>query len=145
MSTPPESRDVARIAVRRTSCGALLVSLLLGAIAGCATKPIYEVTDAPFPASTSAEDDQLADLIREAGKRQGWRIEKEAPGRMRGNYLRGRHRAVVEIEYSASAYSITYRDSAFLKYDGDSIHDTYNVWVRDLEAAIDREAKFRLH
>jgi hypothetical protein len=145
MSTKPGSRDALRPGGRRTGCIALLISLSLCGAAGCATKPIYEVRNAPFPASSSVEDSELADLIRDAGKRQGWRIELEAPGRMRGAYTRGRHRAVVEIEYSASAYSITYRDSAFLKHDGDSIHNIYNVWVRELEAAIDREADFRLH
>lgn len=61
-----------------------------------------------------------------------------------GAYNQGRRRAMVEITYSATDYRIAYLDSSFLKHDGDTIHEVYNRWVKQLEAAIDREANFRL-
>ncbi len=118
--------------------------LLLAAVAvGCVRQPIY-VAERPFPASAAASDEEIADLIRHAGERQGWKIAPVSPGRMRGEYNQGRHRAMVEITYSAAGYRIAYLDSSFLKHDGDTIHEVYNRWVKQLEAAIDREANFRL-
>lgn len=44
--------------------------------------------------------------------------------------------AQVDIPYNAKAYSIQYKNSANLKYDGVSIHSNYNGWVQNLDRAI---------
>jgi len=42
----------------------------------------------------------------------------------------------MEIEYDTKQYSITYKDSQGLKYDGSQIHKTYNSWVHNLDNRI---------
>jgi len=44
--------------------------------------------------------------------------------------------AQVDIKYSTIAYSITYKDSSNLKYDGTKIHSNYNGWIQNLDKAI---------
>jgi hypothetical protein len=44
--------------------------------------------------------------------------------------------AVVDVNYTPQTYSITYKDSSNLGYDGQSIHKNYNGWVQNLDKAI---------
>jgi hypothetical protein len=119
--------------------------MLLALVAtSCVTRPVYEVRQARLPAAREPGEHEVAEMIQEAGRRLGWKIERLAPGEMRGEYARGRHQAVVRIEYDSTTYSIVYADSAYLKYDGASIHEIYNDWIEELESAIGREASFRL-
>ena len=55
--------------------------------------------------------------------------------------MRGKHTAIVEIPYSASGFSIKYRDSVNLNYRKDDngvemIHPNYNRWVEKLRREI---------
>jgi len=47
--------------------------------------------------------------------------------------------ARVAIAYSTRSYSITYKDSHTMNYDGATIHRNYNKWVRNLEILINRQ------
>jgi hypothetical protein len=44
--------------------------------------------------------------------------------------------AQVDIPYNRQMYSIVYRDSNNLDYDGVNIHSNYNSWIQNLSAAI---------
>jgi hypothetical protein len=117
---------------------------LFVSFAACKTTTIYNVEHTPLNARTTATSSEVADVIREAGRRQGWVIQDVGPGEMRGMLSRRRHTAVVAIHYDSSTFSIEYVDSTNLKHEGDEIHKAYNVWVKGLEEAIKREAAFRL-
>ncbi len=121
----------------------LFVAIASLCVGSCASPKVYSVHAEPFPARAPSMG-EVADLIHDAGERHGWTIEPVAPGKMRGTYTRGRHVAVVSISYSAEDFSLDYLDSSDLRYRGDSVHKVYNEWVRELEAAIKREANFRL-
>ena len=47
--------------------------------------------------------------------------------------------AQVEIPYDRVTYSILYRDSNNLDYDGVNIHSNYNGWVQRLSAEINAQ------
>ena len=49
------------------------------------------------------------------------------------------HVAVVDVTYTTKAYSIRYKDSTNLGYDGEGIHPNYNGWIDRLDAAIRAE------
>jgi hypothetical protein len=49
------------------------------------------------------------------------------------------HVAVVDVRYSATSYSIVYRDSTNLDYRGDQIHKNYNGWIQNLDRDIRNE------
>jgi hypothetical protein len=44
----------------------------------------------------------------------------------------------VDINYTTKGYSITYKDSADLKYDAEkgTIHEGYNKWIQRLDSNI---------
>jgi hypothetical protein len=104
----------------------------------CTIAPIYEVTSAPVtPAAASAADVQKA--ITRAGVRLGWTMNPVSPGKMQGTLVLRTHRAVVDITYDAKSYSIKYKDSTGLNYDGSNIHRNYNGWVQNLDKGIRAE------
>jgi hypothetical protein len=42
----------------------------------------------------------------------------------------------MDIKYNTKSYSIEYKDSQGLKYDGTNIHKNYNSWVMNLDNRI---------
>jgi hypothetical protein len=72
--------------------------------------------------------------MSEAGQSLGWEIHCAGPGHIRhappGNV------AEVDIAYTTTTYSINYKDSRGLDYDGSNIHSNYNGWVQKLDRAI---------
>jgi len=58
------------------------------------------------------------------------------PGLIVGTLYVREHMAKVEIPYDRNTYSILYRDSNNLDYDGANIHGNYNGWVQNLSNAI---------
>lgn len=116
---------------------AAVVMAALGA-AGCTTVPIMNVTDA---AATTASArpltaDQVRTAIIQAGASLGWQMKEEAPGLLVGTLILRKHEAVVEIPYSAQAYSIKYRSSANMDEKGGVIHKNYNGWITNLTRGI---------
>jgi len=120
------------------------VLLSLFVVAACKTATIYNVERMSLGAQTTATTGAVADVIRQAGERQGWAIKDVRPGEMRGMLNRKKHTAVVAIYYDTTSFSIHYVDSTNLSSDGKEIHKAYNLWIKQLEEAIQREAAFRL-
>lgn len=121
---------------------ALLLAIPVGAVSGCRTASIYNVSNARLapPAGTSPSVDDVGRAIRAAGERLGWSMQDVRPGEMSGTLtVNRRHVAVVAITYDTSTFSITYQDSKLLMKDGTVIHKSYNEWIRRLEAAIQEE------
>ena len=48
--------------------------------------------------------------------------------------------ALVRIDHDTKTFSITYKDSRNLGYDGTLIRRNYNRWVRNLKQSILRQA-----
>lgn len=116
---------------------AALVAITLFAT-GCRTAQVMDVNDAPVHASNTPSEAAVFKAITAAGTSLGWIIKKEAPGHATGTLLLRDHKAVVDINYSSTKYSIEYKDSANLKYDvaKNTIHANYNGWVQNLNNAI---------
>lgn len=113
----------------------LAVTCAALALAGCRSAPVMNVADAPVGVSLSAQ--QLEQAIVAAGDALGWQMRPTGPGRIEGTLLLRDHRAVVDINYSPRAYSIRYKDSSNLHYDGGgTIHRNYNRWIENLDRAI---------
>lgn len=81
--------------------------------------------------------DDVKQAIVRAGASSGWVMTGEKPGNLVGTYRERHHTAVVDIKYTTRSYSISHKDSEpGLKHDGETIHQQYNVWNRDLERRI---------
>jgi hypothetical protein len=119
-------RDVLKIVV---PCALLL-------LVGCRTAPLYNVESAPVVANKAVTLADVEKAIVRAGGGLGWQIAARAPGQAEGTLVLRTHRAVVDITYDTKAYSIKYKDSSNLEYDGTSIHSNYNGWIQNLDKAI---------
>ena len=84
----------------------------------------------------SATDSQIVQAIIRAGSSLGWTMQKDAPGHIIGTLNIRTHIAIVDITYNSDSYSITYKDSTNLDYNGTTIHRSYNTWVNNLNNAI---------
>ncbi len=124
--------------MRSAGLQAVLVGLAAAALVGCTNQPIYAVSEAPVETFdgrpvTMAEVEQA---IARAGAALGWRTHLAEPGLIVASYRWRGYTAVVQVAFGTKTFSITYRNSANLNYDGTNIHRTYNDWIRRLETSI---------
>jgi len=105
---------------------------------GCrGSVPVYNVTNTPVAASKPNPSlDEVGKAIQRAGVQLGWEMKEMKPGYIVGTLNIRKHLAVVDVNYSTRSYSITYKDSTELQYDGKSIHQNYNGWVQNLDKGI---------
>ncbi|MGH8744379.1 MAG: hypothetical protein ACREUY_08895, partial [Burkholderiales bacterium] len=80
--------------------------------------------------------DEVGKAITRAGVALSWQMKTVKPGNIVATLnLRG-HTAVVDVTYNTQSYSINYKDSVNLKYDGKNIHPNYNGWIQNLDKGI---------
>lgn len=116
----------------------ILISLFL---IGCRTTPILEITDTPIN-TASGKTPSLSLVTKEiieAGIQLGWQMKKVTPGQIIGTLNLRKHMVQVDIAYSKTDYSIKYKDSNNMSYDGTNIHANYNSWVQNLSNAINTQ------
>ena len=116
----------------------LVIPIVLLLLVGCRTADLYNVQGAPGSSKAVSMADVEA-AIRRAGHGLGWQIVPQGPGKAEGTLVLRDHRAVVDITYDIKNYSIRYKDSSNLKYDGKTIHSNYNGWIQNLDKAISKE------
>ena len=105
---------------------------------GCTTRPIMNVTDQPVVTASGkpVTADQVRSAILAAGTGLGWVMTPVSPGLVSGRLLLRDHVAVVDVRYSATTYSITYKESTGLHYRDGQIHRNYNSWIENLDRDI---------
>ena len=113
----------------------ILLFAMLGA-GGCRTAPVNNVVAAPVTTIQPASMQTVEAAILKAGNGLGWTMVPRSPGKVEGVLALRTHRAVVDIDYDTKMYSIKYKDSVNLDYDGKTIHKNYNGWVENLDRAI---------
>jgi hypothetical protein len=123
--------------------GALVVAAALGASAcGANLAPVLNVNHVTVVGVPPGADATayVHDAIRRAVTSRGWTVAGEAPGVVTATIAKEDVTATVDIPYTATDFSIVYRDSSpALKYDGTRIHKRYNHWVDRLRASITAE------
>lgn len=121
--------------VIRTSLIALLTILILS---GCRANPVYNVTDNDISTFGGGNMtlDQIKGAIVDAGTPLGWVFSDKGEGHLVATLAVRKHMAVVDIMYNTKAYSINYKDSENLDFDGTNIHKNYNGWVQNLQKRI---------
>ena len=112
-----------------------LVIAVVVLLVGCRTADLYNVQNAPG-ASKAVSMADVETAIRRAGHGLGWQIVPQGPGKAEGTLVLRDHLAVVDITYDIKSYSIRYKDSSNLQYDGKTIHSNYNGWIQNLDKAI---------
>lgn len=125
----------------------LALSTVLLLASGCRKAPVKNVLNAPISGSGTSQElpkDTIEQSIIVAGASLGWKIRKVSDGMMEGILDIRRHQAVVSIPYDNATYSIQYKGSTNLKYDGVKIHSNYNGWIQNLDRAIQSELSSKL-
>ena len=93
---------------------ALLALLVLG-ITACTSKPVVNIENSAPPAAVKGQDDMRRAILTALQRRQ-WTVESADQGQILASVTRRSHQAKVTIPYTASTYSIRYRDSRNLDY-----------------------------
>ena len=114
----------------------ILIALAAVVAAGCRSAPIHDL--GPTSIAGRATEKQVQEAIIRAGAAQGWTMKAEAPGLITGTLYIRSHTAVVSIPYTRNSFSIRYKDSTNLDYNGAArtIHENYNEWVQRLNSGI---------
>lgn len=110
----------------------LVISTIL--IAGCRTAPVHNVSDesiTPWQTRDLSQDD-VSKAIISAGQSLTWIMQEKEEGHIQGTLLLREHVAVVDIYYDKTKFSIKYKSSKNLNYDGTDIHRNYNNWIINL-------------
>lgn len=121
----------------------LSILFLVTSIAGCgATSPVVNIQDSEIDLDNrNVSAITVRNAIIRAGHQHGWRMRIIKRGQILATMKREGYMAKTVIRYSPRKYSIKYKDSSNLRYDGNNIHSFYNEWVEQL----DDEIKTQLH
>ena len=114
----------------------IIVLVAALSLSACRAGPVYNVDSAVMATPANATLDQVAGAIKRAGTGLGWQMIDQGPGQIEGKLFLRSHMAVVSITFDTKKFSIYYKDSNNLNYDGTTIHKNYNGWVQNLEQAI---------
>ncbi len=117
----------------------LILAVLLVTIVGCRSNPVREVNNAPVMATGKYTAKDVKNAIIQAGQSIGWGMKPVKPGLIIGTIFVRNHMAKIKIKYSKKDFSIHYKDSAGLNYDGTNIHRSYNNWIKNLEQRINSQ------
>ena len=120
--------------MRRNLYGLAIIVAVLS-LAGCA-QPVHDVSNAPVVANGTATMEDVSKAIMRAGAALGWQMSPDREGHILGTLALRTHVAVVDIDYDEKAYSINYKSSTNLNYDGTNIHKNYNGWIQNLDKGI---------
>ena len=116
-----------------------LCGLLLSQGARSAAE-IYNVKDAPVTSASGAKltSAQVQKAIISAAAGLGWQPRKEGGNVVIATLNVRKHMAQIQIPFSATSYSILYKDSQNLRYDAaaSTIHKNYNGWIQRLQNTI---------
>ena len=124
---------------RLMGLAALLALLALGA---CRVAPVQNIESAPLAAPEFASLEDIADAIVRAGLTRGWEMREIRPGLFEAKLLvDGRYEARVDIFFDTRTFSVVYKDSVNLRYNGRTIHKRYNQWVSFLKAEIQKQMR----
>ena len=107
--------------------------LVLG---GCRSNPVMNVDNAAIAVDQKYSEKDVKKAIIRAGQTLGWQIKDLKPGVLEGKLVLRKHIAVISINYDKSKYSIKYKDSTNLNYDGVKIHSNYHGWIQNLQKNI---------
>jgi hypothetical protein len=114
------------------------VLLVAFGLAACRTAPVENVRSEPVIVGSGVQYTRkdVRDAIVRAGADLGWQMIDSSSGELIGTLNIRSHMAKVAIPYDKQSYSILYRDSTNLHYDGEDIHNNYNGWVTNLNNEI---------
>jgi len=125
----------------------LIIIGLIIIFTGCTTAPIYNVIDHPinYQYDKSLNEDQISKAIYQAGNQLNWTMVQKKPNQIIATHIKNHHRAVVDITFDKTHYSIDYHNSSNLAYNGQGINRRYNFWVVRFSDEIRKNLKIKFN
>lgn len=117
----------------------IIMGLILG---GCGAPSVVENIDNSQYFTKSVAKVKIAKAIQRGASRKGWRTKAISNGLIEANInVRGKYFVAVNINYNSKGYKISYKKTRNLKYNkaDNTIHPSYNKWVKILAQNIDYE------
>ncbi len=120
----------------KTNIFVIMATSLLVILAGCRSNPVLNIENAPIEISAKHSANDIKKSIIRAGVGLGWNMKVQKAGHIVATLYLRKHIAVVDVTYTKNSYSLTYKDSTELNYDGTNIHKNYNSWIINLNRQI---------
>jgi len=120
----------------------IVAMVLCFAIFGCGSQPILNYNARKVPEILVGDVNAFEATLQRATETKGWQLTRtEHAGVWVAEVVVGKQRAMVEIEFRQSRYSIRYKSSQNISVNTvrDTIDPKYNQWVRNLSHALDSE------
>ncbi|MFS1523231.1 hypothetical protein ACL7TT_03820 [Microbulbifer sp. 2304DJ12-6] len=123
---------------------ALFLSLIAVTLGACTSYPLLSIQDRVVPSRLDGSPqtrESVTQSIIAGCIVKGWACQEVAPGQILASIDVRKHHAEANINYDHDSYSITYKDSKMLDYNGqqNTIHRSYNRWINNLNSAIIKE------
>ena len=117
----------------------LYLILAIFLMTGCTSKPINTITSQTYGETVTSSKVEKSIVL--AAQELGWITKKINDNTIEAKLILRGHEVVVTIPYTASNYSINYKDSRRMNYNQGkgTIHNNYNKWVRNLDLKIQQE------
>lgn len=112
-----------------------VIILLASGLIACRSGLVYNVVNDQFLTTAPTLDD-AGKTIKLAGASLGWQVKQAEPGHLIATLPIRAHVAIVDITHDTKQFTIMYKNSTNLDYDGTNIHSNYNGWVLNLQNAI---------
>ena len=120
----------------------ILIASVLLILVACTSKPIYNVKPSVVVTGSGKTPslEQVRKAVASAANIKEWTTVDLNDNQMIVTHRTRSHMAQVVVVYSEKSFSIDYKGSEMMRYDGDRIriHRSYNKWVKKLENAIKR-------
>jgi hypothetical protein len=114
----------------------VLVALAIGSC-GHREQPVYDV-DNPLPLSAqSLSSAQIESRIIEGGAFNQWQFRRVGEGHLVAVHTQPKFSATVDVYFDRQRYKIVKQSTVGFRDTGTTIHEHYNVWIRNLEKGID--------
>lgn len=113
----------------------LLLAFVVVTLAGCAkTIPVRNYMDMPIAqyGSEKSTSESVEKAIVRGAVSLGWKTEIQKKGEILATLNIRSHQLVVLITHDDKHFSIQYKDSVNLKYNGTKIHRQYANWLNNL-------------
>jgi hypothetical protein len=108
-------------------------------LTGCTTTQIETPTSQIYN-SDELSINEIKNSIILACEGRDWRVDNVTSSYVTAVYSKPGMSATVQINYDATKYTIEWKNSTgSLERKGDTIHKTYNRWVRNLQLDIDKK------
>lgn len=120
----------------------ILLAIFIVTISGCkSTIPLHNYMNekiVQYGQNTSTVESVERAIVK-AGLLLGWKIDIQEQGKILATLDIRKHQLVVLITHDDKEFSIKYKDSTNLKYNGYKIHRQYANWVTNLIRTINAQ------